>query len=282
MKISSECLVVAADGVSSLLLVGSVLLTLCQTDTSWLLTLYKAPRQSQSNRCDLLSSFSLPLVSTSVQGDTESKSVLICVYFGEMTTLSSSPASSAGRSSHFPLQPVLFKLLFGVEATLSKSPVILCGLPDGRLCFLPLRLPGSTLRILHSLEQPVAFVGASAVMESDAGCAGCLIALGKQGRVLLIKAGRAGVERGGGIAVFTEGCVPGPVECVCVDKSCLYYSTTSDLLTLDLSDGSAGREGKEGDEEASRSRTAAPHRPISLNVSGVIALDQPTYNAAGE
>ncbi|KAM4716331.1 LOW QUALITY PROTEIN: Fanconi anemia core complex-associated protein 100 [Anableps anableps] len=284
LKISSESVVAVADGVSSLLLVGSVLLTLCQTDTSWLLTLYQTPQPSQSSLCDVLTSFSLPRVSPSVQGDTESKSVLICVYLGDMPPPSSSPAASDARSprSHFPLQPVLFKLLFGVEAALSKSPVILCGLPDGRLLFLPLRIPGSRLRILHSLEQPVVFVGASAVMETDAGCAGCLIALGKQGRAVLIKADTAGSKGAGAIARFTEGCVPGPVQCACVDRSCLHYSTGSDLLTLDLSEGSAGRAGKDGTEEASRSSPAALHRPVPLNVSGVVALDQPTRNAAGE
>ncbi|KAK5601375.1 hypothetical protein CRENBAI_000555 [Crenichthys baileyi] len=281
LKISSEFLLVVADGVSSLLLVGSVLLTLCQTDSSWLLTLYKTPEQSQSNHCDVLSSFFLPLVSPSVQGDTEWKSVLICVYFSDMTQSSSCAAASDAYSSrsHLLLQAVLFKLLFGVEAALSKSPVILCGLPDGRLCFLPMRLPGSRLRILHSLEQPVVFIGASAVMETELGGAGCLIALGKQGRVVLIKADRAGSERGGSIAGFTERCVPGPVECACVSKSCLYYSTGSDLLMLGLSEASA-RKGQ--DEGASRWSAAALYRSISLNVSGVVALDQPTCSAADE
>ncbi|XP_012731597.2 Fanconi anemia core complex-associated protein 100 [Fundulus heteroclitus] len=284
LKISSDFLAVAADGVSSLLLVDSVLLTLCQTDRSWLLTLYKTPQQSQANRCDVIGSFSLPVVSPSVQGHTESKCVLLCVCLGEVTQPSSpAAASDAGLSRcHLPLRPALFKLLFGVEAALAKSPVILCGLPDGRLCYLPLRLPGSRLRVLQSLEQPVVFIGASAAMETDAGCAGCLVALGKQGRVMLIKAGRAGSERQRGIADFTEGCVPGPVECACVDKSRLYYSTGSDLLTLGLSVGSTGREGQEWAEEASGSTAASLNRPTSLNVSGVVALDQPTCNDAGE
>uniref|UniRef100_A0A3Q2EDJ6 FA core complex associated protein 100 n=1 Tax=Cyprinodon variegatus TaxID=28743 RepID=A0A3Q2EDJ6_CYPVA len=280
LDVTSESLIAVAEGLSSFLLVGSLLLTFCQTDTSWLLTLYKTQGQSQSHTCDLISSFSLPLVSPSVQSHMESKSVLICVYCGNATPLSYSPtASDAGSSCrHFLLQPVLFKLLFGVEAALAKSPVVLCGLPDGRLCFLPLRLPGSRLQVLHSLEQPVVFIGASAVMETDAGCAAALVALGKQGRVLLMEAGRAGSGREGGIASYSKGSILGPVECACVDKSCLYYSTGSDLLALALSEGSAGRERKE-DEEASGSRDAFFYRPDSLNVSGVVALDQPTCEA---
>ncbi|XP_054877075.1 Fanconi anemia core complex-associated protein 100 isoform X2 [Poeciliopsis prolifica] len=280
LKISTECLIAIADRVSSLLVVGSVLLSLCRTDVSWSLTLHQTQRASQFDPCDLLASFSLPLVSPSVQGDTESRCVLVCVYPGDV-----SPASSAPRlpRSHFRLQPLLFRLLFGAEAALSKSPVVLCGLPDGRLSFLPLRIPGSRLRTLHSLEQPVMFVGASAVMETDAGCAGCLIALGKQGRAVLIRAGRVGSEGGGG-ARFTLGCVPGPVDCACMGQSCVYYSTGSDLLTVDLwnnSSGTAGRRGDEGDE-VSRSNPAAVLTPVSLNVSGVAALHQPTCSSAGE
>ncbi|XP_014911089.1 Fanconi anemia core complex-associated protein 100 isoform X1 [Poecilia latipinna] len=280
LKISTECLVAVADRVSSLLVVGSVLLTLCRTDASWSLTLYQIQRTSQSDPCDLLASFSLPLVSPKVQSDTESRCVLVCVYPGDLMPASSPPHPPR---SHYPLQPLLFRRLFGAEAALSKSPVVLCGLPDGRLSFLPLRIPGSRLRILHSLEQSVVFVGASAVMETDAGCAGCLIALGKQGRAVLIRAGRAGLEGGGGTR-FTLGCVPGPVECACMDQSRVYYSTGSDLLMVDLWDGSSGTAGRQGDkeDEASRSNPAAFLTPISLNVSGVVALHQPARSSAGE
>uniref|UniRef100_A0A3B3Z2J7 FA core complex associated protein 100 n=1 Tax=Poecilia mexicana TaxID=48701 RepID=A0A3B3Z2J7_9TELE len=280
LKISTECLVAVADRASSLLVVGSVLLTLCRTDASWSLTLYQIQRTSQSDPCDLLASFSLPLVSPKVQSDAESRCVLVCVYPGNLMPASSPPHPLR---SHYPLQPLLFRRLFGAEAALSKSPVVLCGLPDGRLSFLPLRIPGSRLRILHSLEQSVVFVGASAVMETDAGCAGCLIALGKQGRAVLIRAGRAGLEGGGGTR-FTLGCVPGPVECACMDQSRVYYSTGSDLLMVDLWDGSSGTAGRQGDkeDEASRSNPAAFLTPISLNVSGVVALHQPTYSSAGE
>ncbi|XP_008302584.1 Fanconi anemia-associated protein of 100 kDa [Stegastes partitus] len=281
LKISSEFLVIEADGVSSLLLVGSVLLTLCQTDSSWLMTLYKTPEQTQSSSYEVLGSFSLPLVSAVVQDDTESKggrrrsSVLICVHSGDT-------APSTVPHGHFRLEPVLFKLLFGVEAALAKSPVIVCGLPDGRLCFLPLRLPGSRLRVLHSLEQPVVFVGASVVMETGPGHAQCLVAVGGQGRVVLIKTEKGGPEDGSSLAGFTEVCVSGPVECGCVDHNCLYYSTGSDLLLLDLSEGSSGKEGKERDDKTSSKTTAALHSPTSLNVCRVVALAEPTCNTAGQ
>uniref|UniRef100_A0A3Q1CXI1 FA core complex associated protein 100 n=1 Tax=Amphiprion ocellaris TaxID=80972 RepID=A0A3Q1CXI1_AMPOC len=278
LKISSEFLVIEADEVSSLLLVGSVLLTVCQRDSSWLVTLIKTPEQTPSSSYEVLGSFSLPLVSAVVQGDTESKtgrrrtSVLICLHSGDTAPLTLP-------HGHFCLEPVLFKLLFGVEAALAKSPVILCGLPDGRLCFLPLRLPGARLRVLHSLEQPVVFVGASVVMETGPGHAQCLVAMGEQGRVVLIKTEKGGSEDGSSLAGFTEGLVAGPVQCGCLDRNCLYYSTGSDLLLLDLSEGSSGKEGKERDEETSRKTLQSP---ASLNVCSVVALAEPTSNTSGE
>uniref|UniRef100_A0A3P8RNV8 FA core complex associated protein 100 n=1 Tax=Amphiprion percula TaxID=161767 RepID=A0A3P8RNV8_AMPPE len=276
LKISSEFLVIEANEVLSLLLVGSVLLTVCQRDSSWLVTLYKTPEQTPSSSYEVLGSFSLPLVSAVVQGDTESKtgrrrtSVLICLHSGDTAPLTLP-------HGHFCLEPVLFKLLFGVEAALSKSPVILCGLPDGRLCFLPLRLPGARLRVLHSLEQPVVFVGASVVMETGPGHAQCLVAMGEQGRVVLIKTEKGGSEDGSSLAGFTEGLVAGPVQCGCLDRNCLYYSTGSDLLLLDLSEGSSGKEGKERDEETSRKTLQSP---ASLNVCSVVALAEPTSNTS--
>lgn len=261
-----------------MLLVGSTLLTLCQTDTSWLLTLYKRPQQTQPTTYEVLSFFHLPLVSPVVHGGTRVKAgrtVLLCAHCGIRPPLSTSPDATDASYSHVCLEPVLFKLLFGVEAALAKSPVVLCGLPDGRLCFLPLGLPGSRLRVLYSLEQPVVFAGASVVMETDPGHAQCLVVVGEQGRVALIKADKAGPEKERRFARFTEGCVSGPVECGFVDQNCLYYSTGSDLLTLKLSDESAGREDRERDEEVL-------HSPTSLNVCGVVALSAPTLSAAGE
>lgn len=284
LKIPSEFLVVPEEGVLSLLLVGSVLLTLSQRDASWMLTLYNSPKQSCS--CDVLSSFSLPLVSGV---DTEGKTgmrrrpVLICVHSSDAAPPSSSSTSSSEAAltdGHFCLEPILFKLLFGIDAALAKSPVILCGLPDGCLCFLPLRLPGSRLRVLHSLEQPVVFVGASVVVGTGLGHAQCLVAVGEQGRVVLIRTDKGGPERGGNIAGFTERCVPGPVKCGCVDKKRLYYSTGSDLLVLDLSDGSSGREDQ--DEETSSKTDAALQSPTSLNVCRVVAFAEPTCSTAGK
>ncbi len=278
LKISSEFLVVPEEGVLSLLLVGSVLLTLSQRDTRWMLTLCSSPVQSASSSYETLATFSLPLVAGVAHSDAGMRRpVLICVHSGDTT-----PPSSSLTGGHLRLEPVLFRLLFGIDAALARSPVILCGLSDGCLCFLPLRLPGSRLRVLHSLEQPVVFVGASDMKETSPGYAQCLVALGQLGRVLLIKTDKGEPDGGGSRAGFTETCVPGPVVCGCMDKNCLYYSTGSDLLRLDLLEASAGREDREEDEETSSKTDAALRRPTSLNVCGVIALAEPACNTAGK
>uniref|UniRef100_A0A3Q1ID42 FA core complex associated protein 100 n=1 Tax=Anabas testudineus TaxID=64144 RepID=A0A3Q1ID42_ANATE len=289
LKISSEFLVVGEEGALSLLLVGSLLLIVSQRDTSWLLSLYKTPKQTQSSSYEMLSSFSVPLVSAVAHGEElniqlRRRPVLICVYSGHATTtsLSCTFPKEATLTNHFHLEPVLFKLLFGIDAALTKSPVVLCGLPDGRLCFLPLLLPGSRFQVLHSLEQPVVLVGASVVMEMGSGHAQCLLAVGEQGRVLLIKTDKGGPEGDCSTAGFTEVCVPGPVVCGYVDKHHLYYSTGSDLLLLDLSDGSHGKEGQERNEETSSKSGVALQNPTSLNVCRVIGLAKPTQSAAGE
>ncbi|RVE59404.1 hypothetical protein OJAV_G00188250 [Oryzias javanicus] len=262
VKISSEFCVCAGHGLSSLLLVGSTLVTLCQRNTSWMLTLYKIPQPKQCSGYEMLGSFSLPLLSPVLLDSTGTeqtrRSLLICIHSGSPLTSNDSYLAHG----QFGIEPVLFKLLFGVDAALAKSPVILWGLPDGRLCFLPLHLPGSRIRVLHSLEQPVAVVGASVVGETDPGLARCLVAVGERGRVVLIGSGPEST------AGFAERCVPGPVKCCCVDNNSLYYSTGSDLLRLNLLGSSGGEE-------------AAVQIPTSLNVSRIIALSAPTCSPAG-
>ncbi|KAM3591918.1 uncharacterized protein V6R79_009476 [Siganus canaliculatus] len=274
LKITSEFLVVPDKGVRSLLFVDSVLCAVSQGDASWNLTLYNSLKQSSYER---LTSVSLPMVSRDLhnnfEGETGKKRrpSLICVYSSDANLpFSTSSSETALTYGHYCLESVLFKLLFGIDAALAKSPVIMCGLPDGRLCFLPLRLPGSRLQVLHGLEQPVGFIGASSVTETSPGHAQCLVAVGEKGRVVLIKTNKAGPEGGDVTARFTERCLPGPVMCGYVDKKYLYYSTGSDLLRLDLSEGSCERDD-------------ALHSPASLNVCRLMALTElPCESAAGE
>lgn len=311
LKVSSDWLAIGEEGVSSMILVGSTLLTLSKRDSAWWFTLYKTPASPQqtAQSHEKITEFSLPMVSAGQDDDNLGnqkrgpgrRPVLICVYSSDEPPAPSSASSSSAPETpqgddHFLLEPVLFKLLFGLDAALAKSPVIFCGLPDGRLCFLPLRLPWLRVRVLHSLEQPIVFFGTSVVGETGLGGPLCLVAVGQQGRVVLVRTSEGGPEEGGKVAGFTEGCVTGPVVCGCVDKDHLYYSTGSDLLALDLAGGPAEKAGPGGREEvghverhgqghrgeATSKTAAALQSPISLNVCRVIALTGASHNTTGD
>uniref|UniRef100_A0A8C5G9I1 FA core complex associated protein 100 n=1 Tax=Gouania willdenowi TaxID=441366 RepID=A0A8C5G9I1_GOUWI len=256
LTVPSECLIAGADGGSSLLVIDTLLMTLCQRNSQWQLTLYQTSKQTQR-----FCSVTLPTVSAAVDGISDSglrSSSVICL---------------GGIQGHCCLEPILFKLLFGWMPLFAKSPVILCGLSDGRLCFLPLKPPPLQIQVLHSLEQRVAFVGACVLGESGVGYANCLVAVGERGKVVLIKTDKACPEEGGGVRLgVTELCVSGPVLCCCVDKNRLYYSIGSDLLDMNLSKGLSLGAGKERDKEAFCEVSDAIQSPVSLNVCRVIAL----------
>lgn len=268
---------------SSLLLVGSTLLTLSLRDTAWRLTLYRWSAQSACSSFEMLTSFSLPpaagLLHTDGAARKRRKPVLVCVRPSDASPPSSEITLSAG---HFRLQPTLFKLLFGIDAALAKSPVVLCGLPDGRLYHLPLHLPASRLRVLHSLEQPIVFIGACSAEETDAGKTSALVAVGVMGRVVLIRTERAGPGKEDCSAGFIETCVPGPVICGCTHGNVLYYSTGSDLLRLDLSVGSFSKDDADKVGEGCRDADSFLQSPVSLNVCRVIAFAEALSTAAGE
>ena len=286
----------------SLILVGSILLTLAHKDQLWRFTLYQVPASVESSASghEKLGVLDLPVVSPGLyeEGDQRRaparRPVLNCVHSSDAVPTSSASSSSPSPPSHtitgdghFLLEPLHFKIIFGVDPSLAKSPIILCGLPDGRLCFFPLRGLPSRVRVLHSLEQPVVFIGSTVAVGTDPPLPQSLVAVGGLGRVVLIHDGETAAagpttamasDAGQKLLAFTEGCVPGPVVCGCVEGRRLYYSTHSDILVLDLSRGPeqqgamALREREDvGDELPS---------PVSLNVCGVVALVRATHTAA--
>lgn len=259
-------------------------MTISRKNSHWTLTLYRSQKQTGTKSCEMLTSFSLPLASDSKEGRTvKRRPVLSCVHYTNNTPSSvcGSPPETAN-NGHICIDPVLFKLLFGIDTALAESPVVLCGLPDGCLYFLPLRLPGSRPRALYSLEQPVIFVGASAIDESGPEHTQCLVAMGEQGRVVLIRTRKGHLEEEANTACFLDRCLPGSLMCGCIVKNTLYYSVGSDFLKLDLSSGSYGKEGQHGKEEASREMEALHQSPTSLNVCRIIAVAELKCNTAGK
>uniref|UniRef100_A0A4X1U8C9 Fanconi anemia core complex-associated protein 100 n=1 Tax=Sus scrofa TaxID=9823 RepID=A0A4X1U8C9_PIG len=173
------------------------------------------------------------------------------------------------------LEEALFGLLFGADASLLESPVILCGLPDGQLCCVVLKTlvtsrsapgdPKALVKILHHLEEPVIFIGAVrteplAEATGDAH-SDCLVALGHHGRTLAIKA--SWDEVGHLVPELREYCLPGPLLCAaCGEGGRLYHSTPSDLCVAHLAQGGSPWDPMQptGPQEACPALLSAPPR----------------------
>nr|XP_004655324.2 Fanconi anemia core complex-associated protein 100 isoform X2 [Jaculus jaculus] len=217
----------------------------------------------------------------------------------------SPPGSQAPRSrpqgcGYFTLEEVLFGLLFGADATLLQSPVILCGLPDGQLCCVVLKAlvtsrsapgdPKALVKILHHLEEPVVFIGAvrtelraqeaaeGEVLPDEDVYSNCLVALGHHGRTLAIKA--SWNESGNVVPELREYCLPGPVLCaVCGGDGHMYHSTPSDLCMVDLTQGSTPW----GPEKPDGTLGSLPSvlYPASLSICSVVTLCVSPQTPAG-
>lgn len=189
----------------SFILLKNILITVSQQESFWSFDLYEVPDFSAGATIYRKhSGFQVPAVAptvhqSTVEGRIGSAPVLTCIY-----PRNDSLIKEQGGQPHSLLEPLLFRLLFGVEASLVHSPVILCGLPDGRLLsFPPLFLAYGEqkprIKMLHSLEQPVTFIGTSVTGEQGPQC---LVVLGQMGRILLIKANE--VRSDGKAAEYSE------------------------------------------------------------------------------
>lgn len=187
--------------VLSFTIAEDILITVSLQESVWSFHLYELPRcSSTSTVLQKRAGFHVPAVTgvplndVDLQARTSSAPTLTCIY--------PNPSSKGHECKRHPrLDPLLFWLLFGVDASLINSPIILCGLPDGRLVFFPLLLPALTssrgeqktpVRICYSLEQPVSFIGTSVIGDQGPQC---LVVIGQRGRILLIRANQRSSER---------------------------------------------------------------------------------------
>ncbi|XP_030630699.1 Fanconi anemia core complex-associated protein 100 [Chanos chanos] len=269
--VSSKSIVVKDENICSFLLVEDVLITVSLRDSVWNFSLYK--EQGFSTVVEVfqkIGEFHIPaMASKSLMDCVEEESpppVLSCVCPSKKSSF-----ITDGPQEQFFLEPQLFTLLFGLESSILHSPVVLCGLPDGRLCYFPLCLSWSAepigeakppVKVLHSLEQPVVFIGTSVTGEKGPQC---LVAIGQMGRLLVV-GGKENREAG---SSFVELSVQGPVVCACVDDSHLYYSTLSDLLVLRLSAAVTTETQLQGSK--SDQLTLGNHSPVGLRISGTVA-----------
>lgn len=272
---------------------GDLLIALAQGPAQWKVLLFECPCPGEDPRprgqiAEVeLSTHTPPAGSPGKSQAPHFLPVLCCV---------SLPNSKAQHSPlqgprAFTLEGPLFGLLFGADAALLESPVILCGLPDGQLCSVVLKTlvtsrsspgdPKALVRILHHLEEPVTFIGALRTEPSAEGPEGadldCLVALGHHGRTLAIKA--SWDEAGSLVPELREYCLPGPVLCAaCSGDSHVYHSTPSGLCVVDLARGGAPGNPVQGDGPGSLPPLLCP---TSLGVCSVVTLSVSSRSPAG-
>uniref|UniRef100_A0A8C0PLS1 FA core complex associated protein 100 n=1 Tax=Canis lupus familiaris TaxID=9615 RepID=A0A8C0PLS1_CANLF len=262
--------------------VDNMLVTLVQGPARWKVQLFECPRPGNDARPggqvgEVELSTSSPLAGTLGEpAAPRSLPVLCCV---------SPPGSSALHghvrgSGGFTLEQALFGLLFGVDASLLESPVIVCGLPDGQLCCVVLKTlvtsrlspgdPKALVKILHHLEEPVVFIGALKTESSAEDThPDCLVALGHHGRILAIRASWA--EVGNLVPDLRECRLPGPVLCAaCGAGGRVYYSTPSELCVVDLAAGGAPWRPEQPD--GGPGGLPSPLCPTSLGICSVVTL----------
>ncbi|XP_073462962.1 Fanconi anemia core complex-associated protein 100 isoform X3 [Aquarana catesbeiana] len=151
-----------------------------------------------------------------------------------------------GLPSTFLLGARLFTRLFGVDLAMLDSPVILCGFPDGRVAYFPLKSPGSCdenqslLRLLYHMEQPVVSVGATKTRPRDGGTeqpiggsgnvsCDCLLLIGQKGSLVSVTSGDEGE---GEACDYRKYPVHGPVCCAFYSAAAVLYSNPSDLFSI--------------------------------------------------
>ncbi|KAK2528376.1 Faap100 [Columba guinea] len=286
-------------------LLNNFVITLSQADGKWWMKLHELPRPEQegSPYRQVSEVGFCPGPVPGDQGDAPPSSflpVLCCASSPGTAGSGEGPWCSGG----FVLEEPLFSLLFGIDAAMLESPMILCGFPDGQLCSVPLKALSSSpavdgchdisnqdspVKILHHLEEPIVFIGAlrteqRAVEDAEdeqlfgeAGC-DCVVAVGHYGKMVAVKADQRDEAT---VPELREYYLRGPVLCAaCGSGSRMYYSTHSDISAVDLDRG-----GDSSDPEDAESCTGVLPpvlSPASLSICSVVALSLSSRASEGE
>ncbi|XP_017214022.2 Fanconi anemia core complex-associated protein 100 isoform X2 [Danio rerio] len=276
--VSDDSLVLKNAGLQAFTIVKKILVTLSLDKSVWSFNLYEEPGSKPFCK---LAHIQITTVTTCClnvadkETSVSSPPVLTCIHPEGSTSVKTHQSDL-----HPHLEPHLFRLLFGVDAALVSSPVILCGLPDGRICCFPLLVPTLTgprgeqrspIRVLQSLEQPIVFIGTCISGEHGPQS---LIVVGQRGKLLMVRSKPRSSEGKEADYSFNEHSVRGPVLCACVDDKRLFYSSLNDFHALQLTTSSSSEAmGTEPQLQALISN--------SLGVCRVIALAGPYTNPTG-
>ncbi|XP_066471810.1 Fanconi anemia core complex-associated protein 100 [Tiliqua scincoides] len=276
-------------------LLNDVLVTLSQVQGKWCMNLHELPGPEDQENFPRQ-----PISHVDITTSTGSDGDVSLAHFLPVLCCASSPGTSdlkegLRHSGGFMLEEPLFSLLFGVDAAMLDSPMILCGFPDGQLCSVPLKalsspgncnLEDSPVKILHHLEEPVVFIGALRTERrspdteelpayGDLGC-DCVVALGHYGKMVAIKAAQGEEIK---VPELREYYLQGPVLCAaCSGGSRMYYSTHSDIYAVDLDNGTPEAE----KVEDSAGTLPSALSPASLSICSVVALSLSSRESEGE
>ncbi|KAM6297376.1 Fanconi anemia core complex-associated protein 100 [Aegotheles albertisi] len=287
-------------------LLNSFVVTLSQADGRWWMKLHELPRPEQD---------SPPYRQVSEVGfcpgpppGEEGDGPPSC--FLPVLCCASSPGTlGSGEglwcSGGFVLEEPLFSLLFGIDAAMLESPMILCGFPDGQLCSVPLKALSSSpavdgchdvsnqdppVKILHHLEEPIVFIGALRTerraaeedaedeqLFGEAGC-DCVVAVGHYGKMVAMKADQ---REEATVPELREYYLRGPILCAaCGSGSRMYYSTHSDISAVDLD--WVGDSSDPEDAESCAGVLPPVLSPASLSICSVVALSLSSRASEGE
>lgn len=282
-------------------LLNNFVITLSQAHGKWWMKLHELPRPEQdSPPYRQVSEVGFcPGPAPSEEGDgapSRFLPVLCCASSPGTAGSGEGPWCSGG----FVLEEPLFSLLFGIDAAMLESPMILCGFPDGQLCAVPLKALSSPpadgchdvsgqdppVKILHHLEEPIVFIGAlrterraaeeeeeeeedaeDDTLFGDAGC-DCVVAVGHYGKMVAVKADQRDETT---VPELREYYLRGPILCAaCGSGSRMYYSTHSDISAVDLDWVSESSDPE--DAESCGGVLPPVLSPASLSICSVVAL----------
>jgi len=282
-------------------LLNNFVITLSQAHGKWWMKLHELPRPEQdSPPYRQVSEVGFcPGPAPSEEGDgapSRFLPVLCCASSPGTAGSGEGPWCSGG----FVLEEPLFSLLFGIDAAMLESPMILCGFPDGQLCAVPLKALSSPpadgchdvsgqdppVKILHHLEEPIVFIGAlrterraaeeeeeeeedaeDDALFGDAGC-DCVVAVGHYGKMVAVKADQRDETT---VPELREYYLRGPILCAaCGSGSRMYYSTHSDISAVDLDWVSESSDPE--DAESCGGVLPPVLSPASLSICSVVAL----------
>ncbi|XP_061867102.1 Fanconi anemia core complex-associated protein 100 isoform X2 [Colius striatus] len=288
-------------------LLNSFVVTLSQADGKWWMKLHELPRPEQESapyrQVSEVGFCPGPPPADAADGPPSRFLPVLCC--------ASSPGGSGDGlwcSGGFVLEEPLFSLLFGIDAAVLESPMILCGFPDGQLCSVPLKALSSSppvdgchdvssqdppVKILHHLEEPIVFIGALRTerraaeddeeeeedeqLSGGAGC-DCVVAVGHYGKMVAVKADQ---REEASVPELREYYLRGPILCAaCGSGSRMYYSTHSDISAVDLDWG--GDSSDPEDAESGAGVLPPVLAPASLSICSVVALSLSSRASEGE